>query len=151
MSSARPGKIRRMPAAPRVEPYTLSILVMPAQANHLGVMHGGHMLSFMDMAAWVLASRAVEEGQRVMFKAVTDCVWEAPIHAGEVCHVTATLARVGRTSMTIALEALGEDTARKVTRPVCRSIFTMVAVGEDGRAEPVRLVVRRPRRRRAAG
>ena len=41
------------------EPYVLSILVMPAQANHLGVMHGGHMMSWMDMAAWVVATRAV--------------------------------------------------------------------------------------------
>ena len=147
MSSARPGKIRPMPAPPSVEPYTLSILVMPAQANHLGVMHGGHMLSFMDMAAWVLAARAVEEGQKVMFKAVNDCVWVAPIHAGEVCHVVASLEAVGTTSLTAALEASAEDPGRKVTRPVCSSRFTMVTVGEDGRAEPVRLA--RPARRRS--
>jgi acyl-CoA thioesterase YciA len=135
---------------PPVEPYTLSILVMPAQANHLGVMHGGHMLSFMDMAAWVLAARAIEEGQRVMFKAVNDCVWTAPIHAGEVCHVTATLEAVGTTSLTVALEASAEDPGRKVTRPVCSSRFTMVTVGEDGRAEPVRLAGRPARRRSRA-
>jgi acyl-CoA hydrolase len=129
---------------PRVAPYTLSVLVMPAQENHLGVMHGGHMMSFMDMAAWVLATRAVEAGQRVLFKAVTDCVWQASVHAGEVCEVTARLATVGRTSLGIDLEATAEDPVRLVTRPACRARFTMVTVDDDGAAEPVRL--RRGRR-----
>jgi acyl-CoA hydrolase len=120
------------------EPYTLSILVMPSQANTLGVMHGGHMMSWMDMAAWVVATRAVESGQTVYFKAVTDCVWSGPVHAGEVCSITATLEAVGISSLTIVLEATAEDPGRKVTRQVCRAVFTMVAA-EDGRAVPVRL------------
>ena len=48
-----------MSSGPHGEPYVLSTLVMPAHANHLGVMHGGHMMSWMDMAAWVVATRAV--------------------------------------------------------------------------------------------
>ena len=123
---------------PGREPYTLSILVMPSQANTLGVMHGGHMMSWMDMAAWVVATRAVESGQTVFFKAVTDCVWSGPVHAGEVCSITATLEAVGISSLTIVLEATAEDPGRKVTRQVCRAVFTMVAA-EDGRAVPVRL------------
>jgi len=136
---------------PRVRPYTLSILVMPNQANHLGVMHGGHMLSFMDMAAWVLAARAVEPDQTVFFKAVTDCVWSSPIRVGEVCSVTATLAGVGRTSLRVDLEARAEDPAAKTERDVCRAVFTMVAAGADGLPEPVRLAGRRRRRAASAG
>lgn len=128
---------RRPPAD--VAPYTVSVLVMPAQVNHLGVMHGGHMVSFMDMAAWVVATRAVEEGQTVVFKAVDDLVWSASVRAGEVCSVTARLTAVGTTSLTVALEAETEDPARKVVRPVCRARFTMVTVDADGAAEPVRL------------
>jgi acyl-CoA hydrolase len=118
--------------------YTLSILVMPAQANTLGVMHGGHMMSWMDMAAWVVATRAVAEDQTVFFKAVDDCVWTGPIHAGEVCHVDAVLDHVGTSSLRVALEASAEDPVRKATRPVCSAVFTMVAA-EDGHAVPVRL------------
>lgn len=120
------------------EPYTLSILVMPAQANTLGVMHGGHMMSWMDMAAWVVATRAVASDQTVYFKAVDDCVWSGPIHAGEVCHVTAVLAQVGTSSLRVQLEASAEDPVKKVTRSICRATFTMVAA-EDGQAVPVRL------------
>ena len=120
------------------DPYVLSILVMPAQTNHHGVLHGGHMLSWMDMAAWVVAARAVEPDQKVMFKAVTDCVWTAPLHAGEVCTVTARLASMGRTSIAVDLDATGEDPVRKRTWPVCRARFTMVAVGADGASEPTR-------------
>ena len=120
------------------EPYVLSILVMPAQANTLGVMHGGHMMSWMDMAAWVVATRAVSPDQTVYFKAIDACVWTGPVHAGEVCHVEARLERVGTSSLTVALAARSEDPVRKTTRDVCRATFTMVA-SEDGRAVPVRL------------
>jgi acyl-CoA thioesterase YciA len=124
--------------------YTLSTLVMPNHTNTLGVMHGGWMMSWMDMAAWVVAARAVEPDQTVFFKAATDVVWTGPVHAGEVCSVEAKLVAVGRTSLEVALAATTEDPVRKVTRPVCTSTFTMVT-GADGAAEPVRLA--RPRRR----
>ncbi|MGH9279142.1 MAG: acyl-CoA thioesterase [Acidimicrobiales bacterium] len=111
---------------------------MPADTNHLGVLHGGHMLSWMDMAAWVVAARAVQPDQRVMFKAVTDCVWTAPLHAGEVCNVDAVLGEVGTSSLAVNLVATGEDPRRKATWEVCTARFTMVAAGADGRPEPVR-------------
>jgi acyl-CoA hydrolase len=135
-----------MSEAPEAEPYVLSILVMPGQSNTLGVMHGGHMMSWMDMAAWVVATRAVAPDQAVYFKAVDDCVWSGPIRAGEVCHVSARLAGVGTSSLRVELVASAEDPAAKATREVCRAVFTMVAA-EDGRPVPVRL--HRPRRRRA--
>jgi acyl-CoA hydrolase len=125
-------------AAPDVEPYVLSMLVMPAQENTLGVMHGGHMMSWMDMAAWVVAARAVVPEQTVFFKAVDDCVWSGPIRAGEVCHVTARLAEVGTSSLRVRLEAQAEDPVAKETRHVCRAVFTMVTA-QDGRAVPARL------------
>jgi acyl-CoA hydrolase len=118
------------------------MLVMPANTNSLGVMHGGWMMSWMDMAAWVVAARAVEPDQAVFFKAATDLVWTAPIRDGEVCNVTATLVRVGRTSLTVDLAATAEDPTQKTTRPVCTATFTMVT-GGDGVAEPVRLASRR--------
>ena len=125
--------------------YTLSTLVMPSHTNTLGVMHGGWMMSWMDMAAWVVAARAVASDQTVFFKAATDIVWSAPVKAGEVCSVKATLVEVGRTSLRVALEATAEDPAAKTKQTVCTSTFTMVA-GNDGASEPVRL--HRPRRRR---
>ena len=137
--------------APEPEPYVLSILVMPAQANTLGVMHGGHMMSWMDMAAWVVATRAVVPEQTIYFKAIDDCVWSGPVRAGDVCHVTARLAEVGTSSLRIELSARAEDPVKKVTRDVCRAVFTMVAA-KDGAAVPVRLhQERRARSRRGDG
>jgi acyl-CoA thioesterase YciA len=111
---------------------------MPAHANTLGVMHGGWMMSWMDMAAWVVAARAVASDQTVFFKAATDLVWTGPVRPGEVCNVEARLVGVGRTSLTVALVASAEDPVAKSERQVCSAVFTMVA-GADGVAEPVRL------------
>lgn len=132
-------------AVPKIS-YTLSMLVMPMNINTLGVMHGGWMMSWMDMAAWVVAARAVDADQNVFFKAATDIVWTGPVRDGEVCNVTATLAAVGRTSLRVDLAATAEDPAQKTTRAVCTATFTMVT-GADGAAEPVRLVAP-PRRAR---
>lgn len=95
-------------------------------------------MSWMDMAAWVVATRAVAHDQAVFFKAVDDCVWSGPVHAGEVCHVTARLVAVGTSSLRVDLDARAEDPVAKVTRPACRATFTMVTA-EAGRAVPVRL------------
>jgi acyl-CoA thioesterase YciA len=122
--------------------YTLSTLVMPNHTNTLGVMHGGWMMSWMDMAAWVVAARAVAPDQNVFFKAASDIVWTGPVKAGEVCSVKATLIAVGHTSLRVALEATAEDPTAKTRRTVCTSTFTMVA-GADGESEPVRLHRRR--------
>lgn len=123
------------------------MLVMPANTNSLGVMHGGWMMSWMDMAAWVVAARAVDADQSVFFKAATDIVWTGPIRDGEVCNVTATLAAVGRTSLTVDLVATAEDPTQKSTREICTATFTMVT-GADGVAEPVRLAPPQRRARR---
>ena len=119
--------------------YTHSTLVMPSHANHLGVMHGGWMLSWMDMVAWVVAARAVAPDQTVFFKAVSDCVWEGSVRPGEVCDVTGRLARVGRTSVTVELEAHAEDPAAKERRRVCSAVFTMVTSDDGAVPAPVRL------------
>jgi acyl-CoA thioesterase YciA len=142
----KPGD--KTPASVPDVTYTLSTLVMPMHENQLEVMHGGWMMSWMDMAAWVVAARALAPDQTVFFKAATDVVWSGPIHAGEVCTIDARLATVGRTSLTIDLHATAEDPVAKATRAVCTSTFTMVA-GRDGAAEPVRLHEPRPSKRRA--
>ena len=125
------------------------MLVMPANTNSSGVMHGGWMMSWMDMAAWVVAARAVDSDQSVFFKAATDIVWTGPIRDGEVCNVTATLAAVGRTSLAVDLVATAEDPTQKSTRAICTATFTMVT-GADGVAEPVRLAPPRRRARRSS-
>jgi acyl-CoA thioesterase YciA len=133
--AASPGTGRR----PSGKPYVHSTLVMPSHTNTLGVMHGGWMMSWMDMAAWVVAARAVAPDQTVFFKAVNDCVWSGPVRAGEVCEITARLARVGRTSLTVDLMATSEDPMAKETRDVCRATFTMVTADAEGSAASVRL------------
>jgi acyl-CoA thioesterase YciA len=131
------------PASAVGEPYVHSTLVMPAHTNSLGVMHGGWMMSWMDMAAWVVAARAVAPDQTVFFKAANDLVWSGPIRAGEVCDITARLTKVGRTSLTVELTATAEDPVAKTKRDVCRAMFTMVTADADGAAAPVRLHTRK--------
>ena len=87
-----------MSEAAHAEPYVLSILVMPAQENTLGVMHGGHMMSWMDMAAWVAATRAVAPEQQVFFKAIAS--WSAS-------HRVPILSRWPRRSVALPFKSCG--------------------------------------------
>ena len=103
-----------MSDAEAAEPYVLSILVMPAQVNTLGVMHGGpHDELDGHGRLGGRDPRGESPSRRVYFKAVDDCVWSAPVHAGEVCHVTARLAGVGTSSLRVELSARAEDPVRK--------------------------------------
>jgi Thioesterase superfamily len=127
--------------------YTLSMLVMPANTNSLGVMHGGWMMSWMDMAAWVVARGRWSPSNRCSSRPRPTCLDGAdqgrrgvqrhgdPRHGGT--HVAHRPAGGDR-----------GDPTRKSTRAIRSATFTVVT-GADGVAEPVRLASPRRRVRRA--
>ena len=120
--------------APRGE-LTLRTLTMPAYVNENGDIFGGWVLSQMDIAAGMTAgARAVG---RVTTVAVDAMKFIRPVKVGDVVCVYTDIARIGRTSMGINVEAWVLRKRADVPEKVTEAVFTYVAIDTDGRPRPV--------------
>lgn len=109
----------------------LRTLAMPADTNVAGDIFGGWVLSQMDIAGGVLA--AERAGGRVATVAINAMTFIAPVQVGDVLSIYGEVAKVGNTSMSIALEAWSErDRGRSATK-VTEGVFVFVALDEDGK------------------
>ena len=105
-------------------------LAMPADTNANGDIFGGWLLSQMDIAGGVAASKVAKS--RTVTVSIDAMNFRKPVYVGDLVSVHANLVRVGRTSMTIHLEAW--VVRRKETKPilVTDGNFTYVAIDEQG-------------------
>ena len=114
---------------------TLRTLAMPADVNVNGDIFGGWVLSQMDIAAGIVAGKRANG--RVATIAVDAMKFIRPVKVGDVLEVYAEVARVGRTSMGIALEAWVIRDRIGAREKVTEAQFTFVAIDETGRPRPV--------------
>ncbi len=110
-------------------------LAMPADANPSGDIFGGWVLSQMDIAGGITASQRARG--RVATVAVTAMTFHLPVYVGDVLCVYTEIEKVGRTSITVALEAWALRGRLGGRARVTEGRFVFVALGEDGRPRPV--------------
>src|SRR4028119_1593574 len=91
-----------MTAADKCEPI-LRVVPRPGDINANGHIFGGWVLSQMDIAAGIVASR--ESNGPVATVAIDKMEFIAPILMHDLISVYAAIERVGRTSITIRIEA----------------------------------------------
>ncbi|MGP6086903.1 acyl-CoA thioesterase [Antarctobacter jejuensis] len=114
---------------------TLQTIAMPKDANVNGDIFGGWVLSQMDIASGIIAGQRAQG--RVATIAVDAMKFIRPVKIGDVLCVYARIARIGRTSMGIALEAwVLRDRIGKQEK-VTEAVFTFVAIDEDGNKRAV--------------
>ena len=78
-------------------------LAMPADTNQNGDIFGGWLLSQMDLAGGVFASKTAKS--RTVTVAIEAMNFRKPVFVGDLVSVHASLVRVGKTSITVHLEA----------------------------------------------
>ncbi len=115
---------------------TLRVVPMPSDVNYHGDVFGGWIMSQVDIAGAILAVQRARG--KVATVAVNSFVFKQPVFQGDVVSFYATLARVGRTSITVDVEVyaqrkLGDEESVRVTE----ASLTYVAVGEDRRPRPL--------------
>jgi acyl-CoA thioesterase YciA len=110
-------------------------LAMPADANPSGDIFGGWVLSQMDIAGGIAAAQRAEG--RVATVAVTAMTFHLPVYVGDVLCVYCAIEKVGRTSLTLRIEAwaLRGRLGRRVR--VTEGTFIFVALDEQGRPRPL--------------
>jgi acyl-CoA thioesterase YciA len=119
---------------PRGE-LSIRTLAMPADANPNGDIFGGWVLAQMDIAGGIAAGRRARG--RVATVAVDAMTFHLPVYVGDVLCVYADLERIGRTSMTLWLEAWAQRGRVGDRVRVTEGRFTFVAIDDAGEPRPV--------------
>jgi acyl-CoA thioesterase YciA len=110
-------------------------LAMPADTNQNGDIFGGWLLSQMDVGGGIFASKTAKS--RTVTVAIEAMNFRKPVYVGDLVSVHANLVRIGKTSITVHLEAW--VLRRKELQPilVTDGNFTYVAIDEEGRPQVV--------------
>jgi acyl-CoA thioesterase YciA len=110
-------------------------LAMPADTNANGDIFGGWLLSQMDVGGGVFAAKTTRS--RTVTVAIDAMIFRKPVYVGDLVSVHAHLVRIGRTSITVRLEAW--VLRRKATHSilVTEGNFTYVAIDDQGQPRPI--------------
>src|SRR5689334_14259595 len=95
-------------AAPNyeIEPggdLSIRTLAMPADTNQNGDIFGGWLLSQMDIGGGIFASKVAKS--RTVTVAIEAMNFRKPVFVGDVVSVHVNLVRIGKTSVTVRVEA----------------------------------------------
>ena len=113
----------------------LRVVPGPGDINANGHIFGGWVLSQMDIAAGIVASRRADGSVATI--AIERMEFIAPIHLRDVISVFAEVERVGRTSMAIRIEVIATRDRGATDIKVTEGMFTFVALDEQHRPRPV--------------
>src|SRR6201995_195012 len=110
-------------------------LAMPADTNQNGDIFGGWLLSQMDLAGGVFASKTAKS--RTVTVAIEAMNFRKPVYVGDLVSVHASLVRVGKTSITVQLEAWVMRRKEVQSILVTDGNFTYVSIDDDGHPQVV--------------
>ncbi|HXV29913.1 MAG TPA: acyl-CoA thioesterase [Sinorhizobium sp.] len=114
---------------------TLRTLAMPGDANAAGDIFGGWVMAQMDLSCGI---RAAERARgRVVTAAVKEMAFALPVKIGDTLCIYTDIVKVGRTSMTLKVEAWAQRYLSHVMEKVTDAIFVMVALDGTGKPTPV--------------
>ncbi|RUM96925.1 acyl-CoA thioesterase [Pseudaminobacter arsenicus] len=114
---------------------TLRTLAMPSDANAAGDIFGGWVMAQMDLACGI---RAAERARgRVVTAAVKEMSFAKPMKIGDTLCVYTQIMRIGRTSMTLKVEAWAQRYLQELMEKVTDADFVMVALDGTNRPTPI--------------
>jgi acyl-CoA hydrolase len=112
-------------------------VVFPEHANHYGTLFGGTALAWMDLAAFVAATRYCRQG---VVTASSDRVdFKVPVRIGSMVEMVSRVVERGLTSLSVEVELFVEDAFSRRRTLCARGRFAMVAVNKSGRPIPLPL------------
>jgi len=114
---------------------TLRTQAMPGDANAAGDIFGGWVMSQMDLASGI---RAAERARgRVVTAAVKEMAFRKPVQIGDTLCVYTHITAVGRSSITLKVQAWAQRYLSHTMELVTKAEFVMVALDGTGRPTPV--------------
>ena len=110
-------------------------LAMPADTNQNGDIFGGWLLSQMDVGGGVFASKIAKS--RTVTVAIEAMNFRKPVYVGDLVSVHANLVKIGRTSITVRLEAWVLRRKEMQSILVTDGNFTYVSIDDQGNPQAV--------------
>lgn len=114
---------------------TLRTLAMPSDANPAGDIFGGWVMSQMDLACGIRAGERART--RVVTAAVKEMAFEQPVKIGDTLAVYTDITRIGRSSITLSVEAWATRANSSNSGKVTDGTFIMVAIDENGQPKAI--------------
>lgn len=106
-------------------------MVMPNHTNAHGTVFGGTVMSWIDIAAAMVAARHC--GRPVVTAHIDDIDFIAPIKMGYHVLIQASLNYVGKTSMIVGVKVTSENPYTGEVRKTTKAYLTFVALDDLGR------------------
>jgi acyl-CoA hydrolase len=110
-------------------------VVCPNDTNPMGILQGGRLVQWMDIAAAVCAQMHAE---KICVTASMDKVsFKIPARVGDILIMEAKITRAFTSSMEIRVQAWSQRVGDKVKLDVSESYFTFVALDDVGKPSQV--------------
>lgn len=124
---------------------TIKVIAMPQDTNPDGDLFGGWIVSMMDLAGSVAARRTART--RIVTVAMENIKFLKPVFVGDFLECFARVVRVGRSSITVEVDARVERRLTGEVEQVTEGCFIYVAIDENRKPVPVHLDMReKPRK-----
>lgn len=110
-------------------------IAMPRDTNPKGDVFGGWLVSQMDLAAGTIA--CIRAKGRAVTIAIDALTFHKPVFVGDEVSCYVEIIRIGRTSITLKVEAWVRRSLSNDTLKVTEGVFTFVAIDTEGRPRNV--------------
>jgi acyl-CoA thioesterase YciA len=111
-------------------------LAMPADTNANGDIFGGWLLGQMDLGGGIFASKIAKS--RTVTVAIEAMNFRKAVYVGDLVSVYANMVRIGRTSVTVHLEAWVLRRKEMLSILVTDGNFTYVSIDDQGHPQAIK-------------
>jgi acyl-CoA thioesterase YciA len=128
----------RAPLNTETEPrgdLCIRTLAMPADTNANGDIFGGWLLGQMDLGGGIFASKVAKS--RTVTVAIEAMNFRKAVYVGDLVSVHANLVQIGRTSVTVHLEAWALRRKEMTSILVIDGNFTYVSIDDHGQPQVI--------------
>lgn len=120
---------------PVLEKTVKTEVVCPNDTNPMGILQGGRLVQWMDIAAAVSAQTYA--GCICVTVSIDSVSFKHPARVGDILIIEAEVTRVFRTSMVIAVKAWASAVGKKSRKLISSSDFVFVAINKKGKPTPL--------------
>jgi acyl-CoA thioesterase YciA len=113
----------------------IRVTMMPKDTNAVGSIFGGVILSLIDQAAFVEASR--QAPRKFVTVAMDKVEFHKPVQMGDIVSLWAETVHIGRSSIRLRVDVMARSRYSDEEARVTSAEVTMVSIDEQGKPAPI--------------